>query len=137
MAEAEIRKVKKVTKEDKVILGIDHAQITIPKGTEEEARKFYCNFLGLKEIEKPENRRKNGGFWIQVGETQLHIGVEEGFDRTKTKAHIAYRVNDLAYWRQKFQDNSIEIFESLAFPSAVAFEFRDPFGNRVELIQNT
>jgi predicted ribosome quality control (RQC) complex YloA/Tae2 family protein len=23
----------------------------------------------------------NGGFWLQVGETQVHIGTEDGFDR--------------------------------------------------------
>jgi catechol 2,3-dioxygenase-like lactoylglutathione lyase family enzyme len=118
-----------------VIRTVDHVQITIPKGAEEEARKFYCEFLGLTEIEKPENRKKNGGFWIQAGEIQVHIGTEDGFDRTKTKAHVAYRVDDLNFWREKFQKKSIEIFESLPFPNAKAFEFRDPFGNRTELIQ--
>jgi catechol 2,3-dioxygenase-like lactoylglutathione lyase family enzyme len=119
-----------------MILGIDHAQITVPKGAEEDAKKFYCTLLGLQEIEKPENRKKNGGFWLQVGALQLHVGLEDGFDRTTTKAHIAYRVNDLSSWQKKLQDNAIETFESLPFPSARAFEFRDPFGNRVEMIQN-
>jgi catechol 2,3-dioxygenase-like lactoylglutathione lyase family enzyme len=119
-----------------MILGIDHAQITIPKGSEEEAKNFYCEFLGLKEVEKPENRKKNGGFWLQVGALQLHVGTEDGFDRTKTKAHVAYLVDNLKSWRQKFHENSIEMFESLPLPNAEAFEFRDPFGNRVELIQS-
>ena len=119
-----------------MILGVDHAQITIPKGADDEAKKFYCDFLGLKEIEKPENRKKNGGFWLQVGAIQVHVGTEDGFDRTKTKAHVAYRVSDLSFWRRKFQDNGIEIFESPPFPRAQGFEFRDPFGNRTELIQN-
>lgn len=118
-----------------MILGIDHAQITIPKGAEEQAKEFYCQFLGLKETEKPENRRKNGGFWLQLGEFQVPIGTEDGFDRTKTKAHVAYRVSDLEFWRKAFQEKGIEIFDSLPFPNARAFEFRDPFGNRAELIQ--
>jgi catechol 2,3-dioxygenase-like lactoylglutathione lyase family enzyme len=118
-----------------MILEVDHAQITIPKNSEEEARKFYCDFLGLKEIEKPENRKNNGGFWLQVGATQVHVGTEDGFDRTKTKAHVAYRVDNLVSWRERFKERSIEIFESPPFPNAEAFEFRDPFGNRVELIQ--
>jgi catechol 2,3-dioxygenase-like lactoylglutathione lyase family enzyme len=118
-----------------MILGIDHAQITVPKSEELAAKEFYCNFLGLKEIEKPENRKKNGGFWLQVGSTQIHVGLEEGIDRTKTKSHIAYKVNDLEKWKENFRERSIEIFESLPFSNAVAFEFRDPFGNRVELIQ--
>lgn len=118
-----------------MIDSIDHAQITVPKDSETEARKFYCDFLGLSEIEKPENRKKNGGFWLQVGATQLHIGLEDGLDRTKTKAHVAYQVKDLNIWRTRFQERNIEIFDSLPFPDAVAFEFRDPFGNRVEFIQ--
>lgn len=118
-----------------MILGVDHAQITIPKGTETEAKKFYCDFLGLKETEKPENRKKNGGFWLQLGEIQVHVGTEDGFDRTKTKAHVAYRVSDLDHWHRRFIEKGIEVIDSLPFPNARAFEFRDPFGNRAELIQ--
>lgn len=118
-----------------MITALDHAQITIPQDGEATARKFYCGFLELQEIEKPENRRKNGGFWLQVGKAQVHVGIEDGIDRTKTKAHVAYRVNDLALWRLKFLSLGIEIFDSPPFPNALSFEFRDPFGNRVELIQ--
>jgi hypothetical protein len=28
-----------------MIIGLHHAQITIPKGTEEEGKQFYCEFL--------------------------------------------------------------------------------------------
>lgn len=118
-----------------MIVGVDHVQITIPKGAEEQAKQFYCEFLGLKEIEKPENRKKNGGFWLESGGFQVHLGTEDGFDRTKTKAHVAYRVSDLELWRQRFQEKGIEVIDSQPFPSAKAFEFRDPFGNRTELIQ--
>jgi catechol 2,3-dioxygenase-like lactoylglutathione lyase family enzyme len=120
-----------------MLLAVDHAQITIPKGAEEAAKTFYCEFLGLKEIEKPENRKKNGGFWLELAGFQIHVGTEDGFDRTKTKAHVAYRVNDLELWRKRFQEKGIEIFDSLPFPNAKAFEFRDPFGNRAELIQQS
>ena len=118
-----------------MLIAVDHAQITIPKGAEESALQFYCEFLGLKQIEKPENRKNNGGFWLALGDFQVHVGTEDGFDRNKTKAHVAYRVSDLELWRQKFQEKNIEIFDSLPFPNAKAFEFRDPFGNRAELIQ--
>lgn len=118
-----------------MILGIDHAQITIPSGSEEIARDFYSNFLGLLEIEKPENRKKNGGFWLVAGSLQLHVGLEDGVDRTKTKAHIAYQVDDLKAWKKKILGKSIDVIESLPFDHAAAFEFRDPFGNRVELIE--
>jgi catechol 2,3-dioxygenase-like lactoylglutathione lyase family enzyme len=118
-----------------VLLTVDHAQITIPKGAEEAAKKFYCAFLGLKDIEKPENRKKNGGFWLDLAGFQIHVGTEDGVDREKTKAHVAYRVSDLEFWRKRFQEQGIAVSDSLPFPQAKAFEFRDPFGNRAELIQ--
>jgi len=34
-----------------MILGLHHAQITVPPGAEAAAREFYCHFLGLAEIE--------------------------------------------------------------------------------------
>lgn len=119
-----------------MLIEVDHAQITIPKGAEEQAKDFYCGFLGLQEIPKPENRKSNGGFWLSLGGFQVHVGTEDGFDRTKTKAHVAYRVSDLELWRHRFNERGVEIFESLPFPDARAFEFRDPFGNRAELIQH-
>src|SRR6202008_51141 len=50
------------------IKGIHHVQITIPAGAEAQARHFYCDQLGLQEIEKPDSLRSINGFWIQVGD---------------------------------------------------------------------
>ncbi len=38
-----------------MILKVHHAQITIPKNAENEARVFYCDFLGLREVPKPKS----------------------------------------------------------------------------------
>jgi catechol 2,3-dioxygenase-like lactoylglutathione lyase family enzyme len=91
--------------------------------------------LGLVEIEKPESLKPRGGFWLAVGDRQVHVGVEEGVDREATKAHVAYRVRGLEAWREKLLASGVEIFESVPIPGYRRFEFRDPFGNRVELIQ--
>jgi hypothetical protein len=66
----------------------------------------------------------------------LHVGIEDGVERTKTKAHLAYRVSELELWRSRLTKIGIQVFDSLPFPKAKAFEFRDPFGNRVELIEH-
>src|SRR4051794_15804655 len=85
------------------IVGLHHAQITVPKDRVDEARRFYCDVLGLKETAKPDSLRARGGFWLSVGDRQVHIGTEDGVDRSKTKAHLAYRVNDLRAWRAKLE----------------------------------
>lgn len=118
-----------------MILGLHHAQITIPKGTEEEGKHFYCNILGLEEIEKPVSLRGRGGFWLQVGDKEVHVGTEDGFDRLTTKAHLAYLVEDVSYWRKVLEENDIKILDSVPIPNFERFEFRDPFGNRVEIIK--
>jgi len=118
-----------------MILRFHHAQITIPKGQEDEARKFYCGVLQLKEIQKPESLLVRGGFWVEVGNQQLHIGTESGVDRLLTKAHLAYEVEDIQMVEKHLKENGIEILESVPIPGFERFEFRDPFGNRVECIQ--
>ena len=118
-----------------MIIGLHHAQITIPKGAEEEGKKFYCGILGLAEKEKPESLKGRGGFWLEVGDREVHIGTEDGFERLTTKAHLAYLVEDISYWKTVLEQNNIQIIESVPIPGFDRFEFRDPFGNRVEMIQ--
>ena len=50
-----------------MLIGVNHVQITIPEGQEKEAKEFYCNLLGLEEVEKPSVLKPNGGFWMQLG----------------------------------------------------------------------
>jgi catechol 2,3-dioxygenase-like lactoylglutathione lyase family enzyme len=118
-----------------VITGLHHAQITIPKGAEAEAREFYGGFLGLPEIPKPPSLAGRGGFWLQVGDREVHVGTEDGFDRTATKAHLAYEVTDLNAWRTRVKEAGYEPLDGAPIPGFDRFEMRDPFGNRLELIQ--
>jgi catechol 2,3-dioxygenase-like lactoylglutathione lyase family enzyme len=117
------------------MLRLHHAQITIPKGAEEQGRAFYCGLLRLQEIEKPESLQGRGGFWLQVGDRQVHVGTEEGVDRKATKAHLAYEVDDVKAWREILQGHDITILDAVPIPGYERFEFRDPFGNRVEFLQ--
>ena len=116
------------------IVELHHAQITIPKGAEEEGRRFYCHLLGLAEVEKPTTLEGRGGFWLQVGDRQVHVGTEDGVDRKATKAHVAYEVTDIEAWRSRLEQEGIAILEGVPIPGYERFEFRDPFGNRVEFI---
>lgn len=118
-----------------VIHRLHHAQITIPKGAEEAAREFYIGLLGLTEVEKPASLKGRGGFWLAVGDQQVHVGTEDGVDRLATKAHLAYQVDDAAAWEDLLRHHGIAIAESVPIPGFVRFECRDPFGNRMEFIQ--
>jgi len=72
---------------------------------------------------------------MQVGDFQVHVGTENGTERERSKAHVAYLVDDLDLWRTRFSNEGIEIIEGIPIPGYSRFEFRDPFGNRVEFLQ--
>ena len=115
-----------------MIKAVHHVQISIPVGAEEEAREFYCGVLGLVEIPKPESLAGRGGFWLELGGFQIHFGTEDGIERSKTKGHVAYLVTNLDAWREKLIAKGYEVTDGIQIPNYRRFEFRDPFGNRVE-----
>jgi catechol 2,3-dioxygenase-like lactoylglutathione lyase family enzyme len=88
-------------------------------------------------VPKPESLQSRGGFWIQIGDFQIHVGTEDDFDRTLTKAHVAYEVEDLEGWREKLTRYGTTILDGVPIPGCNRFEFRDPFGNRVEFLELT
>ncbi|MGB1285254.1 MAG: VOC family protein [Aggregatilineales bacterium] len=117
------------------ILSLHHAQITIPPGTETDARAFYCDLLGLSEIEKPDGLKVRGGFWLQVGTQQVHVGTED-FDRTQTKMHLAYEVDDVQAWRSVLENAGCTMeADNAPIPGYARIQCRDPFGNRIEFMQ--
>ena len=121
------------------LLGVHHVQITVPRGQEEAARRFYCEVLDMREVPKPQALAGRGGFWLSAGgdgaDPLVHLGTEEGVDRTATKAHVAYEVRDLPAWKRRLQQHGIRPVDSIPIPGFDRFEFRDPFGNRVEIIE--
>lgn len=112
---------------------IDHVQLTIPKGAESSARKFYGGVLGLEEIEKPDSLKPNGGVWYRISGIELHLGVEE--KSGKTKAHPAFVVSNLNSARVHLIQNGVEVKQEIEIPGRQRFSFFDPFGNRIELMQ--
>lgn len=114
---------------------IHHIEITVPSDCETEAREFYLGSLGLSEIPKPDTLKPRGGFWARAGEIDLHVGLEDGVYRLKNKVHIAYQVTDLGSWRKRIEQAGLSTRDSIPIPGFDRFEFRDPFGNRVELIE--
>lgn len=117
-------------------LGIDHVQLAAPPGCEAEARAFYGDVLGLQEIEKPANLRARGGVWFQCGSQQIHIGVQPDF-HPATKAHPAFALRNLPSLRQRLSEHRVAIIEDEPLPRAIRFYVTDPFGNRIEFLEET
>ncbi|MDE3185846.1 MAG: VOC family protein [Bacteroidota bacterium] len=113
---------------------LNHIQICIPVGKEMEARRFYTDILGLKEIPKPKELIPNGGLWYQVADIQFHIGTENEIN--KSKRHPAFEIGNLTEAREILERNDVKIKEEIQIPGQERFSFFDPFGNRIELLVN-
>ncbi len=112
---------------------LDHVQICIPVGKEDEAKAFYGDILGLQETEKPYSLRPNGGLWFEIAGIQLHIGVEKTEGRSKR--HPAFEIEDLDAVKQYLVDKGIRVKEEAPVPGQKRFTFLDPFDNRIELLE--
>ena len=116
------------------ILGLDHVQLTAPKGCEEQIRAFYGSLLRLREIPKPAVLAGRGGAWFACGDQYLHVGVEDAFEPQR-KAHPGLLVGDLEAMRARLQGASIPLSEDVPIPGYARFATHDPFGNRLEFLQ--
>jgi catechol 2,3-dioxygenase-like lactoylglutathione lyase family enzyme len=119
------------------LLRLNHVQVSVPKGSEDEIRRFYCGVLGLTEIPKPEVLIPRGGLWLAIGDGQLHFGTEDVEGREKSKRHVAFDVADLDEARARLESAGVKVQEGVQIPGYRRFEFRDPFGNRIELLERT
>jgi catechol 2,3-dioxygenase-like lactoylglutathione lyase family enzyme len=116
------------------IKAIDHIQLAAPKGSEEEAKRFFYGILGMKEIDKPESLKNRGGVWFEFGPYQIHVGIEEPFFPAK-KAHPAFAVESIEALKQHLINNGVPVTEDHRIPDVVRFHTSDPFGNRLEFLE--
>jgi catechol 2,3-dioxygenase-like lactoylglutathione lyase family enzyme len=120
---------------DMSIVGIDHVQLAMPEGGEDQARAFYVGVLGFTEVPKPENLAKRGGVWFLSGNAQVHLGVEKDF-RPSRKAHPAFRVIQLEKLRQFCNRAGFPTVAGESLPGYKRFYVDDPFGNRIECLED-
>lgn len=114
------------------VRGLHHVQLAIPKDGEATARAFYGGRLGLREVSKPAALRGRGGLWFEGPGVALHLGVETPF-RPARKAHVALAVEGLEAAHAALADLDPTGIEAL--PDWRRFYLSDPFGNRIEILQ--
>lgn len=118
-----------------MITGVDHVQVAVPAGAEDQARRFYGSLLGMVEVAKPPALAGRGGCWFQGGSAVLHLGVERPF-RPARKAHPAFTVTDLdGLFRLLAEHGYPGVAADGELPGVRRFHVHDPFGNRIEFQQ--
>jgi catechol 2,3-dioxygenase-like lactoylglutathione lyase family enzyme len=115
------------------IVRLDHVQLAMPPGLEEQAEAFYAGVLGLERVPKPPPLAARGGCWFRHGDVAVHLGVEEDF-RPARKAHPAFVVDDLAVLQSVCEEAGIAVRPNPDSEPGRGAYVDDPFGNRIELI---
>jgi catechol 2,3-dioxygenase-like lactoylglutathione lyase family enzyme len=115
------------------MLSIDHIQLAIPAGGEEQARGFFVDVLGMNEDQKPEALARRGGCWFRAGSVRLHCGVEASF-APQRKAHPAFLVGNLEELAPKLTSAGVKVVPDDSLPDRKRFYAEDPFGNRIEFM---
>ena len=117
-----------------MIRAIDHVQVAIPPGSEEKARPFYRDLLGLTEVAKPAPQAARGGAWFEAGAVKVHLGVEQDF-RANDKAHVAFVVDDVAALATRARAAGYRVRDDDPLEGHARAFLYDPFGNRIEILK--
>lgn len=117
------------------VVALDHVQLAMPAGGETVADSFYRDVLGFEVRVKPEPLASRGGRWYAAGDVQVHLGVEADF-RAARKAHPALRVTDLDDLAERLESGGLSWRWDHELPELRRLYVDDPFGNRIEVIED-
>jgi catechol 2,3-dioxygenase-like lactoylglutathione lyase family enzyme len=123
---------------------LHHVQVACARGSEETARRFYRDGLGMVEVEKPEDLKPKGGVWFRaydangLASAEIHVGVEDPFAPAR-KAHPALQyltVAELEGVARRLIELGFDVDWSQrhSFPGNERCHTADGQGNRVELL---
>ena len=116
------------------VLSIDHVQLAMPEGGEEDARIFYRDLLAIPEVPKPPHLAPRGGCWFEKGPLKLHLGVEQPFTPAR-KAHPALIVSQIGVLAEAISKAGFRVVDDEPMAGFTRVYVEDPFGNRIELME--
>jgi catechol 2,3-dioxygenase-like lactoylglutathione lyase family enzyme len=116
------------------VRAIDHVQLAMPAGGEDDARAFYAGLLGIPEVPKPPHLAVRGGCWFESPTVKVHLGVDGDF-RPARKAHPALLVTDLPALTRRLVEAGVEVVDDEPLDGYDRVYASDPFGNRIELLE--
>ena len=119
-----------------VLRRIDHVQLAMPTGRENDAIAFYEGVLGIPHVAKPARLAARGGCWFEHGDLKIHLGVDADF-RPARKAHPALLVDDLAGLIDRLATAGVPLTDDEPLDGYHRVYVDDPFGNRIELLEPT
>jgi RNAse (barnase) inhibitor barstar len=132
-AGADLLIVDDVTVAPQPDFALDHVQLAIPAGSQDLARHFWVNVVGLVETPKPLALAAGGGLWLAGDALNLHLGIAQDFTPASL-AHPAIMVRDFDTLVERLRADGHDVHFSPDVPDVRRFHTDDPFGNRLEFI---
>ena len=116
---------------------LQHTSIPMPPGGDEDARAFYGEVLGMREIPKPEGLAAMTVVWFAANDDgdEVHVFKEETWDQIQRRSTSA--------WKSTISRRTSPVCAIMAMMSTVPETIynrprlfvRDPFDNLIELVE--
>ena len=105
--------------------------VTMPPGQEAEARRFYGQLLGLREVMKPAGER---GCWFQTSEGLFKVTPDPAFvQRSQTEPLARFRIDKAEAMRMALDKARFRHYDAPHVVGTRGFYAHDAWGNRIEL----
>ena len=97
--------------------------------------RFYGAILGLDAGRQARGPGTAGGVWFRDGRPRGAPRRRGDRSRRRTKAHPAFVVRELETLRERIEAAGYRVTDTVEIEGFHRVYVRDPFGNRVELIE--
>ncbi len=116
---------------------LQHASVPMPPSGKADARRFYGDALGMREIQPPSTLNGMNLVWFTAGDggDEVHCFADESLGPNTPNQHLCLEVDDLDAYRAHFASHGFAVEETAEIPNRPRFFVHDPFGNLVELTQ--
>src|SRR5579875_3546456 len=111
---------------------LQHVSVPRPRGSEDEARRFYGGVLGLEEVAVPASLVHLDLVWYRLGDDELHLFANDQ-GANNAAQHFCIQVDDLEAMRRRLTAADVEIQEVTEIHNRPRFNCHDPFGNLIEI----
>ena len=119
------------------VQGLHHVSVPMPQTGHDEARRFYGDALGMREIQPPSTLAVLNLVWFTAGDggDEVHCFAEETLGPNSPGQHLCLEVDDLDAYRTRLAKHGFAVEETTEIPNRPRFFVHDPFGNRVEITE--
>jgi len=111
---------------------LQHVSVPRPRGSADQARRFYGGILGLEEIAVPATLAHLDLVWYRLGDDELHL-FEDERGVGHAAQHFCLQVDDVDALRRRLAAAGVAIGEEPEILNRPRFSVRDPFGNLIEV----